>query len=410
MLNDYYYDPQTLERYRTGPAGEYLDEFIVWLEGLGFRYCSIRFIVRGANAFARWAQRPIEALDADALCAFGRHLDTESYLQYPSGPYNHHYVSARHFIHFLEASGRVPLPAPTEPAADEPALWYAFCDWMRTQRGTMEVTLKNYRLSILALIQTLGDQPTQFNAKALREFVLERAQQQSVASAKNMVTAVRMMVRFLIATGRCKPGLDHALPTIARWRLAALPKYLPAEEVERIIASCNLTTLIGIRDRAVLLLLARLGLRAGDVATLMFEHIDWQNATLQVAGKNRRAERLPLAQEVGDAIIDYLQQRPALDGPYVFITTRYPFKGLSYQTVSQIATQAMQRAGVSSPIHGAHLLRHSAACEMLRQGLSLPTIGALLRHRSIETTTTYAKIDTALLGQVTRPWPEEASC
>lgn len=111
-----------------------------------------------------------------------------------------------------------------------------------------------------------------------------------------------MLVRFLIATDRCRPGLDHALPTIARWRLAALPKYLPADDVERVIASCNLTTLIGIRDRAVLLLLARLGLRAGDVAALQFEHIDWQNATLQVAGKNRRAERLPLAQEVGSTL------------------------------------------------------------------------------------------------------------
>lgn len=410
MLNDYYYDPQTLEQYRTGPVGEYLDEFIVWLEGLGLRHRSIRRIVRGANTFARWAQRPIEALDADALCAFGKHLETDSYLQYPSGPYNHHYVSAGHFIHFLEASGRVPLPSPVEPAADEPALWHAFSDWMRTQRGTMDVTLKNYRLSILALLQALGDQPAQFNAKVLREFVLDRTQQQSIESAKNTVTAVRMLVRFLIATGRCRPGLDHALPSIARWRLAALPKYLPADDVERIIASCNLTTLIGIRDRAVLLLLARLGLRAGDVAALQFEHIDWQNATLQVAGKNRRAERLPLAQEVGDAMIDYLEQRPVLNDPHVFITTRYPFKGLSFQTVSQIATHAIQRAGVKTQVYGAHLLRHSAACEMLRQGLSLPTIGAILRHRSIETTTTYAKIDTALLGQVARPWPEGASC
>ncbi|MCP5015643.1 MAG: site-specific integrase, partial [Ketobacter sp.] len=271
MLSHYYNDLQTLDRYRTGPASEYLDEFITWLEELGFRYRSIRRIVRGASTFARWAQQPIEALNTEALCAFGKHLETDSYLQYPSGPYNHHYVSARHFIHFLEATGRVSLPA--EPAADEPALWYAFCDWIQTQRGTMEVTLRNYRLTILALIQTLGNEPPQFNAKALREFVLDRAQQQSIESAKNTVTAVRMLVRFLIATGRCRPGLDHALPTIARWRLAALPKYLPAEEVERIIASCQLTTLIGVRDRAVLLLLARLGLRAGDVAALMFDHI-----------------------------------------------------------------------------------------------------------------------------------------
>ena len=410
MLNRYYSDPQTLERYRTGPVGEHLDEFIAWLEALGFRYHSIRRIVRGASAFARWAQKPIDQLNTEALYGFGQHLKIDGHLQYPSGPYNHHYISAQHFIHFLEASNQIPPALPVEPTSDEPALWYEFRDWMQSQRGTMMVTLNNYRLTIAALIQAMGDQPAQYNAVSLREFVLNRTQQQSIGSAKNTVTAVRMLIRFLIATHRCKLGLDHALPTIAHWRLASLPKYLTTEEVERTISGCRLTTLIGVRDRAVLLLLARLGLRAGDVAALQFEHIDWHNATVQVSGKNRCAERLPLAQEVGDAILDYLKQRPALENPHVFITTRYPLKGLSYQTVGQIATHAMQRAGIKTQTHGAHLLRHSAASKMLRQGLSLPTIGALLRHRSIETTTIYAKIDTTLLAQVARPWPEEVSC
>jgi integrase/recombinase XerD len=138
-----------------------------------------------------------------------------------------------------------------------------------------------------------------------------------------------MFVRFLIAKGCCAPDLDQAIPTIARWRLASLPKYLPAEEVGRIIASCDLSTLVGVRDRAVLLLLSRLGLRAGDVAGLKLTDLNWDEATIQVVGKNRRGHRLPLPQDVGDAILCYLEQRPHVTCPQVFITTTAPLKALA---------------------------------------------------------------------------------
>ena len=241
--------------------------------------------------------------------------------------------------------------------------------------------------------------------------MLERAGQQGIGRAKTVVTAVRMFLRFLIAVGRCHPGLEHALPTIAHWRLSSLPRYLPAEAVERVLRSCDVTTAIGCRDRAVLLLLARLGLRAGDVAALQWGDIDWHDGTLCVAGKNRRHTRLPLPQEVGDALLAYVRHpQPRIPSAHVFLTVTAPLTPASPQAISQIAARALRRTHVESPIYGAHVLRHSAATQMLRQGASLPAIGAVLRHASVETTAHYAKVDIALLQEVASAWPEAQPC
>ena len=158
---------------------------------------------------------------------------------------------------------------------------------MHTHRGTTTATLKIYRLTLLDLLETLGDQPARYDARGLWAFVLDRANRHGLDRAKTVVKALRMFLRFLIAVGHGPLGLDHAIPTMAHWRLASLPKYLSAEAVERVLDSCHCTTLIGIRDRAILLLLARLGLRAGDVVALRCRDIDWREGTVQVAGKNR---------------------------------------------------------------------------------------------------------------------------
>jgi site-specific recombinase XerD len=320
-------------------------------------------------------------------------------------------MGARHFVTFLETLGLVSPTAVVLPSPPEPELLGAFRQWMRTHRGTTEATLNTYRLPIIDLLHTLGEQPASFAAKALRTFLLERAGRRGIGQAKKIVQAVRMFLRFLIATGQCAPGLEHALPTIAQWRLASLPKYLPTATVEHVLASCDRATPIGARDRAVLLLLARLGLRAGDVAALQWDDIDWPDGTLRVAGKNRRATRLPLPQEVGEAILCYgAHHRPDVPSPYVFLTTIAPLGPLSSKTVTKIAARALRRADVESPIYGAHVFRHSVATTLLHQGVSLPSIGALLRHASIETTAIYAKVDPPLLHTVVRAWPEVPSC
>jgi len=218
-----------------------------------------------------------------------------------------------------------------------------------------------------------------------------------------------MFLRFLIAEGRCAVGLDAAIPTTAHWRLATLPRYLQPEEVERLITSCDQASALGWRDRAILLLLARLGLRAGDIVHLRLSDIDWKNAWIHVSGKGRRQTQLPLTQEVGEAIVTYLNRgRPQTTTDVLFIRCRAPFCAFSSSAVSHIVDKALRRAGVRRPSRGAaHLLRHSLATSMLREGASLEDIASVLRHRSIETTQIYTKVDIVALRQITQPWPEE---
>jgi integrase/recombinase XerD len=412
MLTTYLKTPSALVRYRSSLAGPHLDGFVDWLETQGYQPKPIRQLLRGVDRFARWASQAgliVRELDAPALETFGQALDNQQRRCYPSGNSSHLFVGARHFVTFLAVTGQVVSSAPIRPASADPGLIVEFRHWMHTHRGTTTATLNIYRLTLLDLLETLGDQPARYDARALRAFVLDRANRHGLDRAKTVVKATRMFLRFLIAVGHCPPGLDHAIPTIAHWRLASLPKYLSAETVERVLDSCDCTTLIGIRDRAILLLLARLGLRAGDVVALRCRDIDWREGTVQVAGKNRRQTRLPLPQEVGDAILRYLADRPAVDHDQVFLTTVAPIKSLTYQTVGRIATRAMHRAGVETH-SGSHVLRHSAATDMLRHGIPLTAIGAVLRHASIETTAVYAKVDLQLLQEVVKPWPEVTPC
>ena len=361
--------------------------------------------IRAAHKFALWGidtGLALPQLDRDVLAAFAEPLR----LKHSSGGFQRALAGAGHFVDFLAATHRLPEPAPSP----EPALINGFRSWMQAQRGTLDSTLNNYRLTLLDLLQTLGDRPERYDAKALRGFVLDRASRHGLGHAKQVVTAVRMFLRFLAATSQCAAGLDQAIPTIAHWRLASLPKYLSHEEIERVIASCDLTRPVGVRDRAVLLLLARLGLRAGDVAGLTLTAIDWRAGTVLVAGKSRRECRLPLPQDAGDSILAYLQQRSLVNDAHLFVTAVAPIQGLSYQAVGQIVTRAMQRAGIEVPRYGAHVLRHSAATGMLREGMSLESIGAVLRHASVETTAIYAKVDVQLLRDIAKPWPEVTAC
>jgi site-specific recombinase XerD len=284
---------------------------------------------------------------------------------------------------------------------------------MREQRGTCDVTLENYGRHIRELLTRVGEEPGKLDARTLREFVLEGGQTCGWATAKTRTTALRMFLRFLIAEGHCASGLDGAIPVLAHWRLASLPRYLPEDDVERLIASCDLTSPVGMRDRAILLLLARLGLRAGDIVQLRLSDVDWKGAWIRVCGKGRRQTRLPLTQEVGQALGAYVTKgRPKTATDAVFVRSRAPFRAFrSHCAVSVLVDRAFWRAGVKRPSRGAaHLLRHSVATSMLRHGASLHDVAALLRHRSIATTQIYAKVDVAVLKTIAQPWPEVPSC
>jgi site-specific recombinase XerD len=221
------------------------------------------------------------------------------------GQHSIYWRGAKQFTEFLRAQQGI---VATKAALAPPELVAAFEHWMQIHRGVKPSTLITYRQHVMDLLSSLDPQPEQFNATKLHGFILTYAKRNGRAVAQTRVKAARMFLRFLIATERCQPGLDAAIPTIAEWRLASLPRYLPPADVERVLEACNGARPIDIRDKAILLLLARLGLRASDVASLKFDDIDWLHGTFTVIGKSRHEAKLPLPQDVGDAILNYLRQ------------------------------------------------------------------------------------------------------
>jgi site-specific recombinase XerD len=320
------------------------------------------------------------------------------------------YVGAgRLFIEYLQDRGALPKAAPPPSPAEKWPILGEFLQWARQHRGIAETTLELRQRSIIDLLQTLGDDPSAYTASALRSFMLDRTKRYKVGPMKNYAVAIRGFLRFLVATERCPAGREYALPSIANWQLASVPRYLVAEDVERAIAACDGDRRL--RDRAVVLLLARLGLRAGEVANLNITDIDWKNGRIAVCGKSRRAEWLPLTQEVGDSIVAYLERaRPQLRTPRLFLTESAPLHPLTRSTIKCIVRRTLDRAGIESAHKGAHVLRHSAATAMLRYGVSLPGICAVLRHISPQMTMHYAKIDFALLSEIVQPWVGRLPC
>jgi site-specific recombinase XerD len=235
-------------------------------------------------------------------------------------------------------------------------------------------------------------------------FLAAECPKRSVTGARDLVKGLRGLLRYLHVTGAIATPLQWSVPAVAYPREHSLPRGLPPEAVARLLASCDRRRAVGRRDYAVLLLLSRLGLRAGEVAAIELEDIDWRRGEFQVRGKGARLDRLPLPADVGRAIVSYLRYRPHSRSRAVFLLARAPYCPLSGQTVSGIVHRACVRAGL--PVVHAHRLRHTAATELLRAGGSLPDVAQVLRHRQLATTNIYAKVDRRSLRPLARPWPE----
>ena len=411
MFEKFFNSASHIQSLRDGPGGPLLEKFAEELCQGGYEKINARRPIRAAAHFLCWRELkgiPISSLSEKSLESFERHLYQCQCPHYSRRERRRQLRGVRLFLKYLRSANIITTPT-IESTVQDPVLLTEFYVWMHQQRGTGDSTLYNYSLIIRELLNRLGENPGRFDAQSLRQFVLGKSQQSGRLARETCTTALRMFLRFLIAEGKCAADLDAAIPVLAHWRLSSLPRYIQPEEVERIIASCDLKSPMGRRNRAILLLLARLGLRAGDILKLSLRDIDWKGAWVYVSGKGRRQSRLPLTQEVGDAIVDYIQYgRAQTETDVLFIRARAPFRAFaSNRTVSTLVARAMCRAGVTCRGRGAaHVLRHSAATSMLRQGASLQDIATLLRHRSIETTKIYAKVDVATLRQIAQPWPE----
>ena len=283
-------------------------------------------------------------------------------------------------------------------------------DYLVHERGLAQLTIHNYinavRPFLVSELSREGEKINweSLNAAKVTAFVVARTPSQSRSLASTTVTALRSFLGYLFAKNLIKQQLTAAVPTVAGWRLAALPKTLQPREVQALLAACDRRTRMGRRDFAILTTLVRLGLRASEVAGLRLDDIDWRAGSILIRGKGNQIEPLPLPQDVGGAVVAYLRRgRPmtAADRS-LFVRIRAPHRTLSGIGVSGIVVAAARRAGLGDI--RAHLLRHTVASQLLRAGSSLPEIGQLLRHRHISTTAVYAKVDRDALRSIARPW------
>jgi integrase len=256
----------------------------------------------------------------------------------------------------------------------------------------------------------LGE-PSLWDAAGLRS-AFQRRSKETPGSVSLLVTIMRSYIRFLVVRGECRPALLHAVPSVQRYRLSKLPRHVDPATIERIIAACPTDRPVEVRDKAIILLLARLGLRAGDIQDMRLEDIDWRSGHLTVKGKTRRPDRLPLPQDVGDAILAYLAAaRPKTAEKHLFLRAQAPFRPFrSSAEIAGIVARTRDRGGIEGVPTGSHIFRHSLATNLLRAGAGLESVGTILRHSSPETTAIYAKVDLPMLMKIAQPWPGEQSC
>lgn len=414
MLENYFSAIKTLKRLRTGPSAPYIDGFAGWLTETGYTSSSAVRYLRVASHLGHFLDTKNQTLvdvDSDTAQAFRQHLTNCRCPSSNGGSINHHtFFGVKRFRYYLQLRGVCPCDSIRNDMPDEPMLIRDFCHWLVQHRGLADATLKLYKRYATELIASLGNEPLQWEPHNIRDFLLSQVNVCHASTMEKKVTSTRVFLRFLIAKKRCRADLDLSVPKLAHWRLATLPRSLTSAQVTQLVDACQGDAPRRVRDRAIVLLLLLLGLRAGDVAALQIADIEWNDATIRVSGKGRYQVRLPLLQEVGDAIIDYLACRPSVNhNDCLFVSNIAPYCAISSHGVSGVVKRALSRAGIEAPVKGAHLLRHTAASQMLRHGVPLEQIGTVLRHRNVDTTAYYAKVDVSLLCRVTQPWPEVLS-
>jgi integrase/recombinase XerD len=414
-MNRFFKDTGTIGRVQQGPLGRYLIQYADHLYAQGYSRLSGRRKLQLAAHFACWLNRNNIA----AKAILSRHV--RDYLQFRkrSGirlQLGDHAAVAG-FLNLLRDQGvtteRIPQPplTPIQKALREYDLY------LQKEQSLSLATRIGYAPFVRQfLVSRFGHgrvNLSTLNAPDVLQFVRRSAGQLKNKRALLMTTALRSFLRFARYRGDLTLDLAACVPPVASWSLSTLPKALPPAQVKQVLADARQRrSAVARRDYAILLLLARLGLRGGEVCHLVLEDLDWENSRIAIRGKGGRVTHLPLPADVGQAIAAYLRHdRPRVsDTRRLFLRVRAPVAGFKGQgSVGSVVKHALQRAQIDSPRKGAHQFRHSLASTMLQQGSSLGEIGELLRHRSPDTTAIYAKVDLRSLRSLALPWPGGAS-
>lgn len=406
MLEHYFTKDWAVRRHRDRPLGQYLDSFVTESSRLGYPPQTIRHQCHVIGYFSDWMERRRLGIDDIDLGAVELHVRGRR----RAGREGERATLGRFLAH-LQARGVVRLPTSRPRDSAVEVLVRGFEEHLTVHRRVLAATAAYYASFAREFLSHHHPDgvPRLYDLRAsdVSEFVLTWTRTHPAGRARLLVTALRSFFRFLLQHGAITLDLDAAVPSVAGWRLAGLPRYLSAEHVEGVLAACDRSTTQGRRDYAILVLLARLGVRAREVTRLELDDIDWHAGELVVHGKGTREDRLPLVPEVGEALAEYLRHgRPACGTRRVFVRLRAPIRAIGeHGTVSTIVCAAMRRAGFDPPVKGAHTLRHSLATRMLGGGASMAEIAEVLRHRSPQTTEIYAKVDFGALRSLALRWP-----
>jgi integrase/recombinase XerD len=387
----------------TGPLGPYAEGFRAELARQGYASSSAVNQLKLVGHLSRWMT--MEGLSAPELVP----AEIERYVAARRAARYRHNLSeqgVRPLLEYLRGIGVLTESAPPGPATPHERLLEDYASYLRAERSLAAGTVRYYLRFARLFISSVSDETGlgAITTGDVSRFVVEQCGRRSVGSARTLVMALRSLLRFLHVTGLSATPLAGAVPAVAPWRERSLPQELSPAAVARLLGSCDQRSATGRRDYAILVVLVRLGLRAGEAAALQLDDIDWRRGDLVVRGKGDRREQLPLPADVGEALAAYLQQgRPQGHDRHLFMRVKAPTGGLTGDGVSKVVHAACRRAGL--PVVGAHRLRRTTACATLRCGGSLAEVGEVLRQRSAFTQALYAKVDRAALELVARPWP-----
>jgi integrase/recombinase XerD len=385
----------------TGPLAPYVDGFAEELAAKGYAESTVAEHVRLIAHLSWWmANQSLETGDlTPARMEQFVQVRTDRLMHRPLEP----------LLGYLRGMRLVPTPVPATPTLSVMGgLLGGYRRYLLDERGLVETTIRDYeRRAGVFVSQRASSSEFPFEgltAAEINHFVVRECERRSIGSVKCVTKALRSLLRFAFVAGLTTTDWSTAVPAVASWQASALPRALDAPRVALLVESCDRRTGIGRRDYAILHLLARLGLRAGEVAGLNLDDVSWRRGEFLIRGKGRRQDHLPLPIDVGEAVCDYLSHgRPRVACRRLFLRARAPIGGLTVAAIECIVRLACVRAGV--PPVGPHRLRHTAATEMLRHGASLLEIGQVLRHRSQATTAIYAKVDRSALRGLAQAWP-----
>jgi integrase/recombinase XerD len=413
LIETYFAAPHVLDRMRSGPIAPYLDALAAELQSQEYSRKSIRRQLCNADSFGSWLAEQkltVAGITDDLVDRYVGGLHRSARAGYAKGYRPHNARGLPRLLDLFRGAGVLPPVVTTpQPGADR---LQEFDRYLERVRGAARATRIGYLREVRGFLKHVFGETnpdwTKIGPEHVASYITRRAAKLPITCRRDPITPLRAFLRYMTSEGLLPTHLEYAIPPIREWRHARIPAALSADELNKVLAVPFERTAKGLRNRVIILLLARLGLRAGEVLRIHLEGLDWRQGKLLVrAGKNHRERVLPLPEDVGEALAAYLKDgRPSSRQRAVFLNLCPPYRPLgSSITIWAIAVQALRDAGVSASRPGAHVFRHTVATHMVCGGATFKSVSDVLGHQTLGVTGIYAKLDLASLAQVALPWP-----